>query len=182
MQPSAVPVEFHMQLEIQKPWGSCLCKVRVYFSRLRRRDLSKINLIAFVSANWLGPSAQLPGSWCLCLFSFTANLWPSVAAGWHSLHSYHGFPPLHPLFLRSFSFDPVNFKDFLGWGVDTACYLPASIRSRQCLPPILIFSQQNQTFCSFQVVSQKASKYVRNVLKASEAQYSGKHGEVNSFA
>lgn len=66
--------------------------------------------------------------------------------------------------------------------MDTACYLPASIRSRQCLLPVLIFNQQNQTFYSFQVVSQKASKYVRNVLKASEAQYSGEHGEVISFA
>lgn len=51
LQPLAVPVDFHVQLEIQKPWGSCLCKVRVYFSRLQRRDLSKINLIAFVPAN-----------------------------------------------------------------------------------------------------------------------------------
>lgn len=67
------------------------------------------------------------------------------------------------------------------WGEDTACYLPTSVRSRQCLLPILIFNQPNQTFYSFQVVSQKASKYVRNVLKASEAQFSGEH-EVNSFA
>ena len=48
--------------------------------------------------------------------------------------------------------------------------------------PVLIFNQTNQTFYSFQVVSQKASEYVRNVLKAGEAQYSGEHGEVNSFA